>query len=64
MEYKLTFEVPDELDVLISDPRRKWVTEKLTEMVRELLAHEAVNGLDSLMLEVKPILERQNNGEL
>lgn len=60
MEYTISFEVPDELDALIEDPRRKWVSEKVTEFVRSLIANEASNGLERALLTVNPVIERND----
>lgn len=63
MEYEINFTVPDEVDALVNDIRRKWVAEKVTEFVRELIAHEAVNGLETAVLQIKPEI-RRHDGEV
>lgn len=48
MEYKITFQLPDELDPLIdlSEQRKKYLLGKVSEFIQELLGQECLNAVE------------------
>lgn len=59
MEWRITFDVPDDVDRLIPNHRKKFLTGKLTECVHQLLANEAINSVERDMLSVQPQIHRE-----
>ena len=59
MRWEIHLDVPDEVDILVPNERKKYLTSKLTECLHQLIANEAINSIERDMHSVKPIIYRE-----
>jgi hypothetical protein len=59
MRWEIHFDVPDDVDRLVPNERKKYLTGKLTECIHQLIVNEAINSVERDVLSVKPIIYRE-----
>ena len=59
MRWEIHLEVPDDVDRLVPNERKKFLTGKLTECLHQLIVNEAINSVERDVNSVRPVIYRE-----